>query len=137
MVNAAISRMNSDDIEAQEIVSLSQPGSEYPLVLVMRRLHQNAFPHSIEADDVRFIVLISDCGKPKSLSVDFLMQVFKLTNREAQLAALLAEGTGLREIRTQMNITENTVKKHLAQVFQKTHVNTQAALIRLLYMASI
>jgi DNA-binding NarL/FixJ family response regulator len=42
-----------------------------------------------------------------------------LTVRQLELAQLVAEGMGNREIAVQLGVTENTVKKHLTKIFEK------------------
>lgn len=51
-----------------------------------------------------------------------------LTSRETELVALLAEGLSNKEIAARVFVSENTVKKHLANIYQKLEVSrrTQA-----------
>lgn len=51
-----------------------------------------------------------------------------LTARETEMVALLAEGLSNKEIATRVFVSENTVKKHLANIYQKLEVSrrTQA-----------
>jgi two-component system, NarL family, nitrate/nitrite response regulator NarL len=51
-----------------------------------------------------------------------------LTAREAQIAKLVAEGRGNREIAAQLGITEQTVKNHLTSIFEKVGVNSRLQL---------
>jgi DNA-binding NarL/FixJ family response regulator len=52
-----------------------------------------------------------------------------LSEREAEVLRLVAEGASNREIAAQLTITENTVKKHLQSILEKLHLEnrTQAA----------
>jgi len=51
----------------------------------------------------------------------------KLTEREVEVLALLAQGLGNKEIATNLHITTNTVKRHLKSIYAKLEVNTRAA----------
>ena len=51
-----------------------------------------------------------------------------LSEREAQVAALAAEGRSNREIGSQLHITENTVKTILKSVFDKLDIHSRALL---------
>lgn len=52
----------------------------------------------------------------------------ELTGRELETAKLAARGFSNKEIGGQLNISENTVKKHLKIVFQKLNVSNRTAL---------
>lgn len=62
-------------------------------------------------------------------SIDVLMQDLGVTRREAELAALLAEGQDLRGIARRLGIGEETARKHLKSIFAKTDLHSQAALV--------
>ncbi len=51
-----------------------------------------------------------------------------LTSREAQVAALVAEGYSNRDIGTRLGITEQTVKNHLTATYDKTGVRSRVQL---------
>ncbi|HEU5404167.1 MAG TPA: response regulator transcription factor [Terriglobales bacterium] len=53
---------------------------------------------------------------------------FGLTERELQLVALISAGGSNKEIAESLGITEATVKRHLANVFDKTGVSTRLEL---------
>lgn len=50
-----------------------------------------------------------------------------LTPREAQIVAMVADGSSNRAIATELFITEATVKSHLVQVFAKLSVDSRTA----------
>jgi DNA-binding NarL/FixJ family response regulator len=52
-----------------------------------------------------------------------------LTPREEQIAALVAEGIGNRDVARQLNIKENTVKKALLRVYDKLGVSNRVELV--------
>lgn len=52
-----------------------------------------------------------------------------LTPREEQVVALVAEGLGNRQIATELNLSENTVKKYLFRIFEKLGVSTRVELV--------
>ena len=55
--------------------------------------------------------------------------IAKLTKRETEILALIAEGLFNREIGTGLNISERTVKNHISSIFKKLGIadRTQAA----------
>lgn len=52
--------------------------------------------------------------------------------RESQIAALLSEGCSNRAMAAELFISEKTVEKHVARVFEKLRVNSRAAAVRAL-----
>ena len=52
-----------------------------------------------------------------------------LTPREEQVAALVAEGLGNREIASELNLSEHTVKKYLFRIFDKLGISTRVELV--------
>jgi DNA-binding CsgD family transcriptional regulator len=61
-----------------------------------------------------------------------LRTIFGLTEAEARLAGLLADGANLRDAASKLNVTYGTGRARLAQVFQKTETRSQAELVALL-----
>ena len=52
-----------------------------------------------------------------------------LSPREEQVAALVAEGLGNREIARELNLSEHTVKKYLFRTFDKLGISTRVELV--------
>ena len=70
-------------------------------------------------------------GGPPRLS-EWLVQQYRLSPGEARLAATLFVGQSLAAAAERLGISRNTAKSHLARVFDKTGVRSQAALLKLL-----
>ena len=58
---------------------------------------------------------------------------FQLSEREQEILRMLAKGLGYREIGIQLNISVNTAKKHVINVYHKLHVNSRAQALSLAY----
>ena len=58
---------------------------------------------------------------------------FRLSKRETEVLAMVADGSSNRDIANALFISENTVKVHLSKILEKLHVQKrqQAALIAL------
>jgi len=61
-----------------------------------------------------------------------LMQMWGLTPAEARAAALLASGLSPREISAKLEVSFNTVRSHIQQIYLKTDTSRQGDLVRLL-----
>lgn len=62
---------------------------------------------------------------------------FDLTAREKEILQLLVQGLFYKEIGAQLNISVNTAKKHVINIYNKLHVNTRAQALHLAYEKGI
>jgi DNA-binding CsgD family transcriptional regulator len=67
-----------------------------------------------------------------SINLELLVSLFKLTSAEAELTLALVGGASLSEIGVLRGTTENTLRSQLRQIFHKTGVHNQAALVGLI-----
>lgn len=58
---------------------------------------------------------------------------FQLSDREKEILKMLAKGLGYKEIAQELNISANTAKKHVINVYHKLHVNSRAQALKLGY----
>jgi len=58
---------------------------------------------------------------------------FNLSEREQEILKLLAKGLGYKELGVQLNISVNTAKKHVINIYNKLHVNSRAQALHLAY----
>ncbi|WP_442583026.1 helix-turn-helix transcriptional regulator [Mesorhizobium sp. ASY16-5R] len=69
---------------------------------------------------------------PISLDPGTIQPIFDLTDREADVTCLLAEGVDLASISRRLRISRGTVRSYLKNVFEKAGVSRQAELVALL-----
>ena len=78
-------------------------------------------------------VLINDEPPPRiRLEAATVAHAFTLTEREASVTCLLAEGATLADVARHLGMQVGTVRVHLRSVFAKTGTNRQAELVALL-----
>lgn len=65
-------------------------------------------------------------------SADFLSSLFDLTPAEARIARAVAAGQSPKNLRQDLNITQETVKTHLKRIYAKTATHRQSELILLI-----
>lgn len=78
------------------------------------------------------VVLITDPDRQEPANTDLLIQMYKLTPREAALAAKLSEGKSVEQASREMGITYETARTHLRRIFSKTETSRQAELVLLM-----
>lgn len=74
-------------------------------------------------------ILLSDPAAPRASPALHFASAFGLTGQEADVAALLAKGLGLREIGVETGISYETVRTYIRRLFAKTGVNSQKDLV--------
>jgi DNA-binding CsgD family transcriptional regulator/PAS domain-containing protein len=78
------------------------------------------------------MVCVTDLDANASLPEQRLRDLFDLTPAETRVAAALFEGLEPRMAAERLDISVWTVRRHLAQIFEKTRTNSQVELARLM-----
>ena len=52
-----------------------------------------------------------------------------LTPREEQVVALVAEGLSNRDVASELNLSEHTIKKYLFRIFEKLGISSRVELV--------
>lgn len=60
------------------------------------------------------------------------LPALKLTEREAEIALLIAKGSSTKEISGKLNISYSTVRTHIANIYQKCSVSSRVQLMKLI-----
>ena len=58
---------------------------------------------------------------------------YHLTTREIDIVSCLCEGLTYEEIASKLNISENTVSRHVQNIYKKTGCSSRMALINKMY----
>lgn len=62
---------------------------------------------------------------------------FLLSEREKEILQFICRGLDYKEIASQIIISPNTVKKHIANIYHKLHVNSKAQVMRIAYLKGL
>jgi DNA-binding CsgD family transcriptional regulator/PAS domain-containing protein len=112
-----------------QAMSIPRPSGkpDYELVLkllpVDRYLTPSHSPH--------LLIFLSNPAEKVEISTRTLMTLYHLTQTEAMLTIILAEGKTLDEVTQVLNIARNTARAHLRAIFSKTGVTQQSMLVSL------
>lgn len=82
-----------------------------------------------EAPPGQVLLVLSDTASLED-AANIAAPMYGLTERETELLGHLLAGADLRQAAENCNITRNTARNHLSNIFQKTGVSRQADLIR-------
>lgn len=83
-------------------------------------------------DHAYLSVLTEMPPEKQSRLADSFAQLGRLTDREKEIAALLLQGKTYRMIAVELNLSENTVKTHIKNIYAKYGIQSRAQLIKLM-----
>jgi len=101
-------------------------GSE-PYCVVIRALAPETHERKVS-----FLALLYAPNGLQGISIEVLRQVYGLTPAQASVARSLFAGHSVEETARALDLSLNTVRTHLKQIFTKCGVNSQAELLHLL-----
>jgi DNA-binding NarL/FixJ family response regulator len=74
------------------------------------------------------LAIVEDCNPSETPSED-LDVIARLTERELQIATMVAQGDATKNIAYKLRISEWTVCTHVRRIFAKLHVDNRAAMV--------
>lgn len=120
--------------EAEDVILIS--GGETPFTRVSLRLvRSSSRKRTGSPGPFLQIEVWRNRDLPKNV-MDVLREIFGLSEREAELAFLLATTGSGSDTAEQLGITRNTVKTHLRRIFDKTGTQSQLEVSNLLHKLS-
>jgi DNA-binding CsgD family transcriptional regulator len=126
----AILRASTGAAEGRQLC-LPRPSQRLPLLLTLLPV----IPFDTVLSDAsapRVAIFIRDLDVPTAIDCIAIREIFHLTPRECDVAARLVRGLDLNEAAAELRIGRETVRSHLMQIYEKTGVHSQAALVGLL-----
>jgi DNA-binding CsgD family transcriptional regulator len=96
------------------------------------RIVVRAVPSHADEREVSFFAVVYAPNGLRGISLDVLREVYGLTPAQASVARSLFAGRSVEETARALDLSLNTVRTHLKQIFTKCEVNSQAELMHLL-----
>lgn len=94
-------------------------------------------PPDADARDVAFFVLIYPPNTQQDISPAVLREMYGLTPAQADVVRSLFAGRSVEETAQVLELSLNTVRTHLKQIFNKCEVSSQAELMHLLALGPL
>jgi DNA-binding CsgD family transcriptional regulator len=127
----AIAAMGRDTAIERRRIRLERPSHRFPLLLTLLPIWRlGAIVPGVGF--ARVAVFITEPDAPLVMDRTAIADTFRLTRRESEIAALLADGLDRETIAARLAIGPGMVHEHLRHVFAKARVRSQPALAALL-----
>ncbi|MGL6223508.1 MAG: helix-turn-helix transcriptional regulator [Steroidobacteraceae bacterium] len=107
--------------------SVKRQGSATCRVLVSPIMIEDGQAHS-----VAYVVIIYAPAEQRAITHEVLLEIYGLTRAQADVARQLYAGLSVEETAAQLQLSLNTVRTHLKQIFSKCNVQSQAELLHTL-----
>jgi DNA-binding CsgD family transcriptional regulator len=107
--------------------SVKRAGSATCRVLVAPMLLEDG-----HAAPAAYIVVIYAPSEQRAITAAVLLEIYGLTRAQADVARCLYAGLSVEETATELDLSLNTVRTHLKQIFSKCEVQSQAELLHAL-----
>jgi DNA-binding CsgD family transcriptional regulator/PAS domain-containing protein len=121
---------NSRDAHGQRL-HLPRKPPRLPLLVEILPVWRLA-PPTAGTSEAAVVIFIREPDAPLTIDAKALSDIYRLTPREAEIAALLAYGSNIATIAAKLGLADGTVRFNLKRAFEKTGARSQAALVALL-----
>ena len=131
LLRETIARVARDDAAvAPSVLTLASAPPAPPVVAVVRPAGQ-VFTRQVGSRRGLVMVTIRGGHAAHDASSCIFARQYELTAAQAKVSALVFAGQSLAMISQTLNLSENTVRSHLKQIFQKTGTHGQMELVHL------
>ncbi|HEY3197097.1 MAG TPA: helix-turn-helix transcriptional regulator [Nitrospirales bacterium] len=77
----------------------------------------------------RILITVEEIGRRPGPSIEYLKDVFRLTDREIMVVQNLLKGWTNKEIANELKVTEQTIKEHIKHIMAKTKTTTRTGIL--------
>lgn len=132
----ALSKGGKASPRQRKLMTFTAPGGNGPNLLEILSLPA-AGARTVDSifhdrqKEPHFLVIIRRRGALVPPSIDDIKTIFGLSQREAEVALALVEGKSVEDLARARDVSTDTVRWHLKNIYRRTDCNSQADLVRL------
>lgn len=119
-----------DAKDASRVVTVSVPGGQHPTVISIYPAGKVLLANEGQVRELVVLTARNPHSKHRHHDCSFARQ-FAFSPAQARVSALIFTGQSLTSTAHMLHVSENTVRSHLKQIFQKTHTHGQMELVHL------
>lgn len=120
----------SDAADATRAVTLSVPGARHPAVVSVHAAGRVFQAETGEIDELVLVTARNPDFEHDLHTCSFVKQ-FGLSPAQARVGVMIISGRSLADAAKKLHVSDNTVRSHLKQIFQKTNTHGQMELVHL------
>jgi DNA-binding CsgD family transcriptional regulator len=113
-----------------KIVTVSSPTGLHPIVVSIRPVGES-FMDTLQEHPAAAVLIAKNPHQAHEFERCAFATIFDLTPAQARLAGLILAGRGLSDAAQLLQVSENTVRSHLKQIYKKTKTHSQIDLVHL------
>ena len=113
------------------VLSLERPSMASPWLVVVVPVHARRRADTVTEIAALFVTEAAG-GNPTGIPPEAVARLFGLTPAEARLLVALIDGLNLDEAAARFEVSKNTLRNQLNQIFRKTGVSKQSELVRMI-----
>lgn len=113
------------------VLSLERPSMSPPWLVVVVPVHARRRADTVTEIAALFVTEAAG-GNPTGIPPEAVARLFGLTPAEARLLIALIDGLNLDQAAGRFEVSKNTLRNQLNQIFRKTGVSKQSELVRLI-----
>ena len=118
------------DFELHKFTSINGSTLRFPVFLGETDAGGLALAHILVRDQMTYLQMDGDALIEQRLQL--AKTIYRLSDGQLAVARHVVKGDGLKAAATALGISVNTARTHLTRLYEKTGVNAQTALVRLL-----
>ena len=127
-ISQAVQTAQAQHDQAETLLTLPRRNGEDPYLVEVTPFRDHG---EIESQFTGCLVFVIDPAKTDVVSTQGMQALYNLTGSESEVCKLLAQGLDTGEVAETRNLTTETVRSYVRQIFQKTGTNNRSQLVRL------
>lgn len=127
-IDLATRTSRAQEARSESLLSLPRRSGEEPYLLEISPMRDDG---AIEADFRGCLIFAIDPARTDTVTTKGMRELYNLTETEADVCRLVAQGHDTDAMADARNVTRETVRGYIKQVLHKTGVGNRAQLVRL------
>ena len=127
-ISQAVQTAQAGNDQAETLMTLPRRNGKDPYLVEVTPFRDH---DEIESQFTGCLVFVIDPAKTDVVSTQGMQALYNLTGSETEVCKLLAQGLDTGEVAETRNLTTETVRSYVRQIFHKTGTNNRSQLVRL------
>jgi DNA-binding CsgD family transcriptional regulator len=127
-----LEQLTLENVEAVKSFKAIRPSKNAPFQIMLSATPLSSWTIETSPSDRMIVLYIHDPHKPMQATARQFMDYYELTNAQSKLAYTLCSSDNIKHAAEMLNVSINTARSHLREIYRKTGTKNQPELIKLL-----